>query len=708
MDLNEIKKQGNWNNISSDINSNFNKVNVAVTSLMEANIKFKGYYILLEDLLLKHPNSINGDTAWVGSPYPGTVYNYSDNSWIDTRVVPEMGTVNLDNYVEKKVFNQTVTGLEQSISTESISRANMEAELLKRVQGISENSNAYTDPFVNLGTELSSWSILNDKLNTLCGKDVKHAGHFRIGVAGVILDVFNIVLSISGDIWMQSVRGGIHSSADEMSIVQSSSNFTSFFRVRTSGAWGPWKECNSQMTKELAENFKTTKQEVDWLMTFYPQTSNQVNLLDKRYLDIINSIGSQLGIAPLDENGLVPDVFLPKPKTCYIDLGDFGATGWNGVQAKLDSLHGTEINNAPNGWYRMHKAGLIIEVINLALYIKGDSYLQTIKGCLALDASGNLTEKSTKAYCILYREHTVSGWGAWQEYASTMAKDALEKTKSLTRLVNAYIELMSNFSLVDESGFHVGDGSGNVGLRYDSNGLDAALLSNHLIALILKGIGKGEVNGIAPLDNDKKVPLANLPKLNGVYITTLFSERSDLMSISGTHPTQMELDTFREVVENSQAGQIVFLKRQVDGLPYAYTPIRVEVEDDRSAATVYIPYGQEVYDITVQDWPHFSGSSVFEVNQVKTEAVTGLSSALEIVRMTLSALSNQVNAIKTITGYLNNVSEEGFYLTDTNGNIVFRYDRNGLDAALLSDHFKELSSSISIVPIDNTKITLKL
>ncbi|MCC8146555.1 MAG: hypothetical protein LIO93_09000 [Bacteroidales bacterium] len=42
-----------------------------------------------------------GDTSWVGSPYPGTVYECrATGNWINTGKTPDIPQVNLDNWTQ--------------------------------------------------------------------------------------------------------------------------------------------------------------------------------------------------------------------------------------------------------------------------------------------------------------------------------------------------------------------------------------------------------------------------------------------------------------------------------------------------------------------------------------------------------------------------------------------------------------------------------
>ena len=51
------------------------------------------------ELNASRPNPSNGEQAWVGTPYPGTVWNVVDGIWTDTTVVPDVNTVNLNSYL---------------------------------------------------------------------------------------------------------------------------------------------------------------------------------------------------------------------------------------------------------------------------------------------------------------------------------------------------------------------------------------------------------------------------------------------------------------------------------------------------------------------------------------------------------------------------------------------------------------------------------
>lgn len=76
--------------------------------------KNKGYYQTKEQLLKKYPNPSDGDTAWVGTPYPGNVYDVVDGQWHDTGVSAGSGGSGTTDYNvlqnKPKINNTELTG----------------------------------------------------------------------------------------------------------------------------------------------------------------------------------------------------------------------------------------------------------------------------------------------------------------------------------------------------------------------------------------------------------------------------------------------------------------------------------------------------------------------------------------------------------------------------------------------------------------------
>lgn len=84
MELNEIKKQGKWTDISDTLNENFAKVNAETQRIELASRKNKGYFAKAGELIIKVPTALNGDIAYVGAKYPYNIYRWVDGAWVNS------------------------------------------------------------------------------------------------------------------------------------------------------------------------------------------------------------------------------------------------------------------------------------------------------------------------------------------------------------------------------------------------------------------------------------------------------------------------------------------------------------------------------------------------------------------------------------------------------------------------------------------------
>lgn len=80
------------------------------------------YFNTEAELNASRPNTSNGEQSWVGTPYPGTVWNVVDGVWIDTTVVPDVNTVNLNSYLLNGGTTKTGAQLDAEKSSKTETR----------------------------------------------------------------------------------------------------------------------------------------------------------------------------------------------------------------------------------------------------------------------------------------------------------------------------------------------------------------------------------------------------------------------------------------------------------------------------------------------------------------------------------------------------------------------------------------------------------
>lgn len=105
--LSEIKKDSNWGDTASTLNSNFQNINVDLEKVKSSTTKFKGYFTTETALKNAYPSPKVGETAWVGEPYPGTVYDVqTDGTWHNTETAPDTDSVDLTDYARKEELTE--------------------------------------------------------------------------------------------------------------------------------------------------------------------------------------------------------------------------------------------------------------------------------------------------------------------------------------------------------------------------------------------------------------------------------------------------------------------------------------------------------------------------------------------------------------------------------------------------------------------------
>ena len=114
IELENIATDSNWGVEAPKINTNNQKLVTEIIKAQNGEGLIK-YYNTSTDLNTLRPKPSNGEQAWVGTPYPGTVWNVVDGVWTDTTVVPDVNTVNLSSYLLNGGTTKTGKQLEDSM-----------------------------------------------------------------------------------------------------------------------------------------------------------------------------------------------------------------------------------------------------------------------------------------------------------------------------------------------------------------------------------------------------------------------------------------------------------------------------------------------------------------------------------------------------------------------------------------------------------------
>lgn len=159
--ISQVKKESNWGDASTTINSNFQNLNTDMEKVKSSTTKFKGYFTSESSLKDKYPSPQSGDTAWVGEPYPGKVYDVQSGQWHNTNTVPDTGSIELNDYVNKTEFEENKQQQDEKFT-----------ELENKITGKIDYSEEISGSFIssnNTISENSSYSMFKYSIGELSG-----------------------------------------------------------------------------------------------------------------------------------------------------------------------------------------------------------------------------------------------------------------------------------------------------------------------------------------------------------------------------------------------------------------------------------------------------------------------------------------------------------------------------------------------------------
>lgn len=368
--------------------------NMRVDGWLEApNIKGanKGIYLTVEELRRAYPNPHDGWLAGVGASTPFTAYVGKGGDWVASGGQIEIN-VDLSQYTEEvEQLRQDIIAVNGGLGS-----ANAEiAELLKRIKGESENSSAYTDPFINMGN-FDDWTALNTKLNNIDIDDknlIKYMGRCRAKVSGVTIELYNFINNFSNKDYSQVILGNVSADANG-DVTFTSDHFNIMHRQHKDGAWSPWQRINDH---PLA----TTS--VDGLMS--KDDKSALNTANTAISDLRYRLQGRADMS--DKCSAYTDPF--------ISMGDI--TGWPEFSEKLDAI--SEQKNKQNymGRCRARVNGITVEVYHFINSFSNNDFSQVVLGNVSAikdeQDKWQVTFTPNK-FNIIYRQYKKGQWLEWQ------------------------------------------------------------------------------------------------------------------------------------------------------------------------------------------------------------------------------------------------------------------------------------------------------
>ena len=169
--ISQVKTDSDWGAEASRINQNFQNINVDLEKVKNSTTKFKGYFSTEELLFEKYPNPSIGEYAWVGTPYPGTVYDIVDGAWHNTTTVPDEESVDLADYYNKSEVDSKTEELKLEIQVLENKVSSLSQEVTSKTEEIEGEFQTLEIKFNYLSQKVDSKTEeLESGLNSLKGE----------------------------------------------------------------------------------------------------------------------------------------------------------------------------------------------------------------------------------------------------------------------------------------------------------------------------------------------------------------------------------------------------------------------------------------------------------------------------------------------------------------------------------------------------------
>lgn len=276
--------------------------------------------------------------------------------------------------------------------------ASTKEELLKRLQGVSENSNASTDPFRYLG-DFNSIEDLEGVLDGMMSSVKNHVGIFRAVVSTRVITVVNNPISAGDGEYNQMIMGCLRIK-DNGKLGEHGQSFNVLYRISYNGEWLKWNIANKAIIDDMLKSFKA-------------EINIEVENVEAELLSRIQ--GTSENTSAWD------DSFKKLVYTnTYGDVYD-NFPNYDALVAVLDTWHGEKADSTQEylGHFRAKVTHIPIEIFSSVIGW-GDTdgeepdnsvWVQEIKGAIAIDtgATNHLGEDNERGYDdMVYPNSTAS------------------------------------------------------------------------------------------------------------------------------------------------------------------------------------------------------------------------------------------------------------------------------------------------------------
>lgn len=141
-------------------------------------------------------------------------------------------------------------------------------ELLKRIQGTSNNSSASNDPFKRYPTNFSSVADAEfmEALNTMHSTDSTSGveGFWRLYIGRLAVEVKNVAIEYVDDTWVQTIKLPYkwYKSSNKFGIDDDGNHHIhTYYRIHKDGSWGDWIEVEEELKSAITAEENRAKAE---------------------------------------------------------------------------------------------------------------------------------------------------------------------------------------------------------------------------------------------------------------------------------------------------------------------------------------------------------------------------------------------------------------------------------------------------------------